>query len=195
MSVVNLANFKEYVGSRIKADDAFLQAALDATDVFVADYCARSFTTIAVDGATSARLYVPTGSDVLRIHDCIAVTAVTESGTAVTASTYQLEPTNALSWSGQARSYEQIRRLGSCWWQTDTYAHVPSISVTARWGWLTVPASVTEATKILARDIVGQRDVRGDTESFGEFGATRAVIKQAERLLNPYRRVEAFGIA
>lgn len=190
MSVVNLATFKTYVGSRIKADESFLQAVLDAVDVWVAQYCQRSFT---VAGSGSARLYVPTGTARLRIHDCTTVTAVTESGTALASTYWQKQPVNLIDQAGQARPIEYLLRLGSTWARTG-YEDEATISVTATWGWSAVPAPVTEATKILALDIVGQRDVRGDTEAFGEFGATRSVVRQAERLLGPLRRVEAFGL-
>jgi hypothetical protein len=70
-----------------------------------------------------------------------------------------------------------------------------SVSVTATWGWATTPAPAIEAVKILAKDILHQRDNRSGVAGFGEFGAVR--VRQnpyVAMLLDPLRRAQQFGI-
>lgn len=191
MSIVTLATFKSFDRDLTTVDDTLLQYALDAGDQWIFDYCHRKFE---VAGSASARLFVPSGNAVLRIHDCTTVTAVTESGDAVASTDYQKEPTT-VSWSGLTKPYEQLRRLGSVWSQLDDVGEA-SVSVTATWGWAAIPAAVTQAALIVAKDIFDTREVRFGVANVTDFGPTAArVNKAAWMLLAPYRRVEAFGFA
>lgn len=194
MSVVSLNAFKLYLGSETHADDSVIQAALDAADVAIAEDLGRAITLVASDATPTTRHYVPSGTNVLRIHDCIAVTAVTTSGTVVSASAYQLEPVDALSWSGQARPYEQIRLLRSCWNLTGQHGEA-TVAVTGRFGWLAYPATLIDAAKILAKDIVSQREIRSGVADFGQYGAVRVRDNAyVARLVGTLRRAESWGI-
>lgn len=180
-----------YVGSELAGADAdLLSAALLAAERAVNHHCQRRFV---VAGTAVARLYVPDRADVLRIHDCTTVTAVTSDGSTVAAGDRQLEPVNALSWSGDARPYEQIRLLAGSWVCNSGEA---TVSVTATWGWAAIPAEVTEATKILVKDIVAARDTRFGIAGFTDFAGVRVRENpQVAELLRDLRRVESWGIA
>lgn len=192
MSIVSISEARDYMRAEQFIDEALLTNALNTAHAVFYDMCQRSFE---VAGAATARLYVPSGSNVLRIHDCTSVTAVTASGSAVSAGTYQKEPTT-VSWSGETRPYEQLRRLGYYWWDVTGYPGETTISVTATWGWAATPPAAIEAVKALCKDIATNRDVRAGFLSFGDAGVAAArnnrfVADTASR----YGRVERFGIA
>jgi len=192
-SSIDINAFVAYARNELGITDVpWLQAALNAGQAQIEQMCQRSFT---VAGASAtARLYAATpGSSVLRIHDCTTVTAVSEAGAAVASTLYQKEPVNLIDWAGVARPYEQLRKLNSTW-STDGGEAI--ISVTGTWGWSAIPASVTEAIYIQAKDIASQRDVRAGVAAFGDFGAIRVRANPTvETLIAPFRRIEAFGIA
>lgn len=191
---VALNEFQDYGRNELAgSDDLLLQSALDAAEEMINEYCQRSFAVASV--TATARQYTPhTGIEqVLRIHDCIAVTSVVENGATVDSSGYTLEPLNALGWSGQAIPYQQLRRYTGAW--AFDYGK-PTVTVTARWGWAATPEAVRTATLIIAKDIAQQRNTMAGVAGFGEFGAVRVRMNPiAVNLLTPLRRVEAFGIA
>lgn len=192
MAYVLLDEFKDYIRDQVSVDDAVSQAALTAAEVMINDFCQRSFD---VAGASSTRSYTPPSGEcaVLRIHDCTSITSITEWGSTLAAASYQAEPVGLLTWTGAARPYEQVRRYGAPWAYDYGKAQ---IVVTATWGWSATPASVTEATKIIAKDILQQRNNNSGVAGFGEFGAIRVRMNPiAIDLLKPLRRGEAFGVA
>ena len=154
--------------------------ALAAAKRAVYGYTQRTYD-LAGESAT-ARTYVPTGSDILRIHDCVAVTGITVDGATVASTSYQVEPTT-VDWSGLSRPYEQVRYLLGYW-----YGATPgkaAVSVTARWGWTAVPDEVPEAVKQLGRLHILRR----------RMGLDEAEYRQILTRLDDLRRVEAFGVA
>jgi hypothetical protein len=184
--------FAEYTRDSAAATDAAqAAAALLAGEQMVDDFCQRTFV---VAGAASARVYTPatSGSDILRIHDCTSITSVVEDGVTIPAGAYQAEPLNAIAQTGQARPYEQLRRLNSTW---DWDYGQASVTVTAAWGWAAVPDQVVAATLIIAKDVLQQRNNNSGVAGFGEYGAIRVRMNPlAINLLQPLRRVEALGI-
>jgi hypothetical protein len=152
------------------------------------DYVPATSTLLA--GPSSQGRAEDTGLYVLRIHDCTTVTAVTESGANVGTSDYQAEPVT-VSWAGLSEPFTQLRRYWTCWRYDEGFAR---ISVTGTWGWTATPSAVVEATKIIAKDIIQQRNNNSGVAGFGEFGAVRVRMNAiAIDLLTPYQRVEAFG--
>ena len=190
-SYVTQPAFDEYIGDQLGASNvAQRTTALLAAERAVSEYCSRSF---AVAGASAtAKLYAPSGTQILRIHDCTEVTSVAVSGSTLSATTYQLEP-YATSWTGLTVPYEQVRRLLDYWW-VDSPGEA-TITVTAKWGWSAVPSEVVEATKIIGKDILAQRHTVGNIAAVGDFGGSVRLNTYVRQLLAPLRRSEAFGIA
>lgn len=191
MSNVSVATFRAWKGIPTSPADAVVQAAIDAAEEAINDDCGRIF---AVAGSGTARLYVPTNTDVLTIHDCTTVTAITESGSAVTLS-YQLEPVNNLTAAGDYSPYTRIRLLGSSWRTTGERGEA-TISVTATWGWATLPDRYTQAVEILAADLLEQVELRNGIVGFTEYAGIRVKANpMVAGLLKKLRRAEAWGIA
>lgn len=192
MAYVSTAELKTYLRNELGTlDDTFLASVVDAATTSVNQACQRSFD---VAGAGSARVYVPNGSDTLRIHDCTTVTAVTEDGVTLDSTAYQKEPLNALDWTGEARPYEQLVRTdGSVW--VVAVENKASVSVTATWGWSAIPAGVKQACWIMAAEIARQRDVRfGVIDAGDAAGAIVLSNRKVRELLERHRRPEALGL-
>lgn len=178
------------------ADDPVKLAAINAAETWIDNELQRRMEVV-TDGPSglTARVYVPGDSDVLYIYDCTEVTAVVENGTTLTVDTdYQLEPLNGLSEAGEPRPYYRIKRHGRCWY---TDGHKATVSVTARYGWAAIPAEVVEACKIIAQDILANRDTRFGLAGITEVAGIRmrenpAVAKMVEHYRYAYK---SFGIA
>lgn len=190
MTLVTVQEFRDYTRNELSFDDAEIAGVLAATDDLLADLCHRRWE-LATE-TTSTRYYAPRSwSDVIRIHDCTTVTAVTASGAAVAASEYQLEPLNGLDWAGNSRPYEQMRRIGS-YWPFDSFRS--TVAVTATWGWPSIPEQVTRAAMVLAKDIAAHREIAFGTVVVPDVAALR--VRQASLvsdLIKSWRRPEALG--
>lgn len=190
MSNITVDTFRSWKGNLTDPADPVVQAALDAAEEAIDAHCARTF---AVAGNTSsARLYVG-GSDVLRIHDCTEIVAVTIDGTAVAASAYQAEPVNSLTAAVAYSPLTQLRHLSSVW----PYAHgKASISVDAKWGWSALPSRYRDAVLIMAADLLEQREIRNGIVGFTEYASIRVRTNPTVMsLLSQLRRSESWGIA
>ncbi len=161
---VTVAQLKEYLrNEKPTEDDSFYEDAIETAEMVLDNECQRRFI---VATTSTARLYVPPEcGTVLRVHDCTAVASISENGSAVSSSDYQLEPVNALSWSGETVPYQQVRRkAGVVWYSSFEEA---TVSVTATWGWAAIPPQIIESCKIAAKAVIDGRDLRYGAESFG----------------------------
>lgn len=196
MAYVTLATFKAYLENQRTGtnNDNRLQAALDAAHQGIDDYLGRP---MVVASTSSTRSYAPDGDELLVIHDCTTITTVTENGATLTAGTdYQAEPLNNLTDAGATWPYWQLRRLnGYGWYCTASNYGAVTVTVNASWGWQAIPYPVVEACKMLAKDIAGARELRGDVAGFTDFGAVRIRQNaQIATLLGPYRKVQKWAV-
>ena len=150
---------------------------------------------LAHDTATE-RLYTPLSCELVRIHDCTTITAVTNRGVAVSASDYQREPVNNLSLAGETVPYNQLRHLSHNWQMGINNYDEATVGVTATWGWSAIPPQLIEAFKIVAKDILGNRDVRfglvAVTDAAGVSARTNPIVQAA---IERYRAHRSWGIA
>ena len=193
MALVDIETFKSYAnvnrGTDI-ADDALLTSVLAASESWVTTHCARTFQ---IAGVTATdRTYVPTDSTVLEIDDAVAVTAIVANGSAITG--WQLEPLNTTDPYGAETPYSQVRSVAGWWY--GGWPGQATVTVTGRWGWLAIPAQVTMACLIRAKDILDQQRVSFGIAQFTEYAGVRTKLNpEVVELLRPYRRVRAFGPA
>lgn len=167
-------------------DDEFIEAAANAAEDMIDQSCQRRFV---VASTSSPRVYQLPYDNVLRFHDCTSV----ESIAGVDTSSYRLEPLNGLSWAGESRPYEQARLMSGTW----PFSTAETIAVTATWGWAAIPARITQAALIAAKEILDNREqvklgIIGFTDVAGVVARTNPIVRET---INHYRRVEAFGIA
>ena len=170
--------------------------ALQAAENAVNAMCYRSF---AVPTEATTRLFVGCDPYLLTVPDIANTTnlVIVNDGTTLAAADYQLEvlpgDVNAVGMDGRTRPYQYIRRLSGTW-------DIPSdgeatISIAARWGWSAVPAEVTAATKLLARDYLLARDTGFGIVQVGEFSRRVAANGVVHELLGPLRRGESIAFA
>lgn len=188
--VATLPEFKDYLGTQLTANEDWLQDLLDAAVSGAGTYCQRRF--VLASGTPSARVYVPEG-DLVRPHDCVSITSITENGSTVASSEWQAEPLNGLTAAGVSVPYSRVRRLGGWWY---AYGRQATISVEADWGWSDFPIDVKTAVLMLGKDLRSGRDTSFGIAAMTEYAAVRARQNlQVAALLRDFRRVESWGIA
>lgn len=172
--------------------DAKLNAAISSASRAIEDHCRRQFNT---DGVSTARVYEPTAAHLVTVEDFYDTASLAVQRRTIGSSTwqpawstadYELIPRNGVV-NGQPGWPYRILKL-PYWtylWSTDR------IQVTAKWGWSSVPASVVQATYIIAAQYYKLPDAPFGVASFGSgsdgFSAVRVRdVPQAWSLLCPY---------
>lgn len=167
--VVQLHEFKEYIGTELAATDAWLQSVVDAAASGAGSHCHRRFAL--ASGTPSARVYRPE-YDLVYLHDFVSLTSITESaGGAVSLSDVQLEPLNGLTRVGASVPYTRARHLYRSWYIERRRA---TITATADWGWASFPDEVKQAVLMLGKDVRVGRDTSFGIAALTEYAAVRA---------------------
>lgn len=195
-SYATTAELKSRLGITDSNDDTQLAEALSSASRGIEKFCGRQFnkTTLA-----SARVYYPRAgcwADVDDFHTTTDLAVKTDEGndgtyeTTWSTSDYQLEPLNGIVDGESGWPYSIVRAVsGRSFPITSNRA---PIQVTAQWGWTAVPASVKEATLILAEDVFKLADTPFGAGGFGEFGRIRARENpHVAMLVGAYRRYVA----
>lgn len=175
------------------ADTVLATSALNAAISEIRSGTQRNL--VLASGPATARVFVPKSRMHLRIDDAVSITSVVNKG--VTLTGFQTSPLNGLSQSGEYRPIEQIDLVnGDLYEYGDDNLAEATCTVTAAWGWTSIPEPIRFATLILAKDILSNRDVRfglvAVTDAAGIGARTNAEVRAA---INAHRRVEAWGIA
>lgn len=189
---VTLAVFDAYLKvdkSVDVGDSALRQAAVDAAEAWINVWTGRQFV---VAAGSSTRSYPASGRALLDIDDATTITAITYNGVTVDPSGYQLEPYNTVGVLGVIEPFYSIRRYFG-WWDTFNQGQ-QIVSVTGTFGWVAIPVQVVEACKILARDLLANRDIPFGIASFVQYGMKVKENPTVTGLLRPFRRARAFGI-
>lgn len=180
---LSVDSFKSWARDEVLVDEEHVIEAIEAAEQAIDNEAGRRFV---VASTSTQRLFVPPCDPVLRIYDCTAVASVSDNGSTVSASLYQLEPVNGLSASGETVPYDSIRRLGGSW--SSSGAGEATIAVTATWGWAAIPSGVKTAARIVTQDVLANRDVR-----FGLVAVTEAAAfsarenKTVQKALSQYK--------
>lgn len=201
MSNVTVSEFKAWKRVEASIDDTVIQSALNAAEAAVNTHCRRSIAPYASNA--SARSYVGDGSSVLHVHDIGTTSGLTvvNATTTVAANAYQLEPLNGITPSGLSVPYTTIRLIDGTGWDIGDYG-AATVTITAKWGWsaastTALPYQYSEAVKILAADVLDQRDIRNGVVAFTEYAAVRVRENpMASMLLEDLRHpLQRWGIA
>ena len=172
---------KSYVRSELTVDDGFYDQAIVAGIEWMENQTGRQW---AVASASTARLFdSPGATSVLDIPDATAITVVVDNSLTLTVDTqYRLYPLNGLSVTGHTVPYSRIIRMASgyeTFWLN--YGKPAQISITATWGWTSIPPVILEACKIVAKDYFLQRDVAHSIIGLSDVGG---VGTRENRLVN-----------
>lgn len=186
--------FKLWWKSEITADNALIEAAINAAETAIDKELGRRL--IVAPTPATARVYRPDWcSRYLHINDATEITSVVENGVTLTAGTdYILEPLNGLDPAGEAWPYERLVKY-SGWWYTD--GPKATVTVTAKWGWAAIPFEVVESCKIVAADMLSNRDMRNGLVAITEAGGVGSRQNQTVReMIRHYKATKAAaGIA
>lgn len=206
-NILTLVEYKALLGD--DDHDAQVTALLPAASRAVRNYAGRSFALS--DGFDADRTYLYDGSGILDIDDCGSVTSVsTDAG--VPGQTYALDATGftAMPFEGEVFYWLVLygfprspspamgftRNLDTLDWPSQS----PVITVTANWGWPSIPADVKLATAWTVQEIVSapegapvSQSIESYSISYSSPGGTGvpmlAIPNRARDLLSAYQRV------
>jgi len=188
-----VVDLKDFARSEIQtADDSLYSTALSAA---ITEIRRSTMRELALAPATAtARVFIPSSDTSVVVDDCISISSVVCSG--VTLTNYQTTPLNGIV-AGEARPIERIDLVTGSYFTFGTYSNIQAtVTVTARWGWASIPDPIRFATLILAKDILSNRDVRfglvAVTEAAGIGARTNSTVRSA---VNDHRRATSWGIA
>lgn len=186
------------IGADDVTEDGRLADAVVAASQYVNDLCGRRFWQD--DLPVTARTFVPVdrywldlgGWDISTATGLLVSTDTTDDGvyeTSLTVGThFQTEPLSGYSPSGEAWPITRLRVITAGGEYFPCSRGRPTIQITARWGWPSVPAPVTQACLALAADIWKSKDVvYGSGGGLLLGGFTQQQNLMAGTLLAPYR--------
>jgi hypothetical protein len=186
---VESADLKAYLRIDDTIDDAQLGFAIAAASRAVDDSAARQFGLVA---APEARVYTARFSSsrrrwVVDMDDLMTVAGLVVATAAGTITAYQLHPRNA---DKKGRPWTRLLVDDSSGVQPT--CDVDGVTITARWGWTTVPVAVEQATLLQAARFFKRRDapfgVAGSPDLGSEMRLLAKVDPDVEVALNDYRR-------
>ncbi|CAB5218967.1 gp6 domain containing protein [uncultured Caudovirales phage] len=181
MAIINgyatLAEAKAYLSISDSIDDTMLENMVEAASRSIDNIAGRRFY---LDASASARLYRGTNPYILTVDDFGSTTGIALAldtggdGTYETTLTYNVdyvvEPFNAIA---MGKPYTQITLVGGQllpWLQSNLR---PSVQLTAKWGFPTVPDDIGQACLILTADMYKRKDSVGGNLGISELGAIR----------------------
>jgi hypothetical protein len=187
---------KEALGIPIpdSVDDVRIELACSAATQMIQQYCQRQFTT---DDTATARVFVPENQYLVFTEDFYSTSGLvvqTDPGLdgsfsqTWSSTDYQLEPLNQENY-GEAWPYHTIRPIESLWFPLD-YGRV-TVKVTAKWGWVSIPAAVQQAAILQAITIFKSSDAPFGATPFADTGILRlrsALHPTSAALVQNYRK-------
>lgn len=164
---LEVPELKDYTQSTLKGSDSLYEDAIGTAEGLLDNACGRRFELAAT--VATARVYIPTGTEVLDFHDCTEIASVVSNGsTLVSGVDFQAEPLNGLSDGGEPCPFYMLRRISGYWnllpattWDVLGATKRATITITAKWGWPLIPSGVKESCKIVAKDVFNQRATLG----------------------------------
>lgn len=186
---VTSGDLKAYLGIDDTIDDAQLGFAIAAASRAVDDSAARQFGLVA---APEARVYTARFSSsrrrwVVDVDDLMTVAGLVVAVDAGAITAYHLHPRNA-----DKRGRPWTRLLVDEASGVQPTCDVDGVTVTARWGWTTVPVAVQQAMLLQAARLFKRKDapfgVAGSPDLGSEMRLLAKVDPDVEVALNDYRR-------
>jgi len=170
-----------------------LSGAVGAASRGIETFCGRQFNDA---GAATARVFQPTSDCLAYVDDFHTITGLViksdddDDGSferTWTTADYELGPLNGVVGGESGWPYSKVRHVG--WNRGFPRLRRAGLQVTARWGWASVPAAVTEACRIAAEEIFKLRDTPFGVGGYGDFGVIRVRDNPfTSRMLMPYKR-------
>lgn len=182
MAYLTLSELRGWLGIDDSVDDSELTDALSAAEAAVDDFCGRKFSQDANVVARAFRAFdpctlrLPGGADISTTTGLIVKTDDNDDGTYETTWTittdFVLETPGGYGYNAASGwPFTVVHAVGSKWFPTGTLR--PTVQITAKFGWVAVPAPVKHATRLLAAEYWKLKDAPFGVAGFGEFGVVR----------------------
>lgn len=183
------AELKAFVRISDTVDDAYLALAVTAASRAIDEYCNRQFGKV---DAFEARLYTAEWDRricrwIVRFDDVMSVSGFGVQVPAGAVDDYDLKPANASSYS-RPWTYLVVDPASThrpCGLQDE-------VTITALWGWTSVPSAVKEATLLQASRFFARKDspygIAGSPDLGSELRLLSKVDPDVGVALSPYRR-------
>ena len=169
----SLAELKSYLAVTDVADDAQMLDSLVTASRGIEQHCGRRFYP---QLTASARVFHPKTAWLCKVDDFWTSTGLVialdpgDTGTyTTTLSTYSLEPLNGVVNGEAGWPYYRIVAVNQ-WFRCGRF---PSVQVTAKWGWASVPGPVKQACVYLASEAYKMKGSPFGVASFDQFGPIR----------------------
>lgn len=154
--------------------------------------CGRDFTpagSTATARTVEADQLIDCGRTLI-IPDCTEITSIVGASTE-SVSNYRAIRSGGVEF-GETWPYDRVRHI-SYWSGDGTWGY---FTVTAKWGWPATPYLVIEATKVLAKDVLANRDVRLGLVAITEVAGVRMRENPfVASVVQRYRSSKTWGIA
>jgi hypothetical protein len=179
---VTLTELKSYLDLPDTVDDTEVTSAMESVSTEIEDICHRQFNRAET---ASTRTY-DVATYLVDVDDFYTTTGLVIAVDGVTwpASDYVLRPRNGVVNGRPGWPFWTVE-LASRRWPACSSGSV--LSVTACWGWASVPPPIKEACKIVASDTFGLRGTKFGVAGWGAYGDIRVRDNpMAMRKLAPY---------
>jgi hypothetical protein len=190
-----LAEFQAYTGmsTLTSAETTSIEKGIEAASRSIDRIANRRFYQ---DAAASARLYRPSDFYKLIVDDISTTSSLVVSLDATGQGSYTenltintdyiLDPVNAPS---KGRPFTMVTLVGPTTWPYPTN-YRPTVQVSARWGWPSIPDDIVEATLILSADYMKRASSVGGVVGLSELGAIRMspLGRDIAAIVRAYRR-------
>jgi hypothetical protein len=193
---VTAAQLKTRLNITDAVDDVAITSACAATSRWIDNHCQRRRFGFNKASSATARLYRPRTPYRVAVDDISATTSLVvkvdlggdgvHETTWVNGTDFQLEPLDAVAADGDSRPYTSITAIVSAF---PCHARLPSVQVTALWGWPAVPALVTEAAYQLAEETFKLKDAPFGVAGVNDFGPLRIgnqTLNRVQAMLQDY---------
>lgn len=188
---ISRAELKKYLGINNTDDDAVLDTCIATAQQKIDNYCGRKFS---LDSTATERRYNFQDHRYMLVDDIGSTTGLvikTDTNndgtfaTTWTSSDYQLEPYQSAT---PVNPQYAIRAVGSLLFPYNPYGR-HSVSVTAKWGFPSVPSPITTATFLLAARYFKRKDSPDGLVTYPDFGVVRVgrMDPDVAALLSSYR--------
>lgn len=174
-------------------DDDLIQSVINAASSRIDNACNRVFAQ-----STGTRYYVANNTLSIPIDDLASSTVTIRLdglqdgswNTTLTAAQYQLEPLNNLA---QGKPVRMVRLLNSTYIPYSSERRA-TVSVQGTWGWPSVPAEITEATRLMVIRQFRRFDSPLGVAGFGDLGVVnvRSIDPDIAALIAPFM-LQAFA--
>ena len=174
-------------------DDTALEAAILTASRMIDDYTGRFFYRDGTTGAPVTRYYTPDSWYITNLDDFVSLSQIALDDdfdqtytTILAASDYLIDPVN------NARRGWPYNRITAIDRYIFPYAYPQSVRVQAVWGWPSVPAEISMATKLQASRLFIRRQSPFGIAGTPEIGTVRLTSRldpDVEALIRPFRKM------